>query len=101
MLSDPFISDLHRVRRIYDSLLPPATDVVKHVCPPALPGVYLEILESVYGSVEDGDELLAKFMGTLQNQGEKSSDYLHRLQVILSATIRRGALRRKIVTAAS
>ncbi len=39
MLSDPFISDLHRVRRIYDSLLPPATDVVKHVCPPALPGV--------------------------------------------------------------
>ncbi len=63
--------------------------------------VYLEILESVYGSVEDGDELLAKFMGTLQNQGEKSSDYLHRLQVILSVTIRRGALRRKIVTAAS
>ncbi len=95
LLSDPSISDLQRVRRILDSLLPPAADVVKHVRPPALPGVYLEILESVYGSVEDGDELLAKFMGTLQNQGEKSSDYLHRLQVILSATIRRGGIEEK------
>lgn len=92
LLSDPSVSDLHRARRILDSLLPPAADVVKHVRPPALPAVYLELLESVYGSVEDGDELLAKFMGTLQNQGEKSSDFLHRLQVILSTTIRRGGI---------
>lgn len=92
LLSDPSVSDLHRARRILDSLLPPAADVVKHVRPPALPAVYLELLESVYGSVEDGDELLSKFMGTLQNQGEKSSDFLHRLQVILSTTIRRGGI---------
>lgn len=92
LLSDPSISDIHRARRILDSLLPPAADVVKHVRPLALPAVYLELLESVYGSVEDGDELLAKFMSTLQNQGEKSSDYLHRLRVILSTTIRRGGI---------
>lgn len=78
LLNDPSISDLHRTRKILDSLLPPATDVVKHVRPPALPAVYLALLESVYGSVEDGDELLAKLMGTLQNQSEKPSDYLHR-----------------------
>ncbi|KAG1954310.1 interleukin-1 receptor accessory protein-like 1-A [Pimephales promelas] len=71
LLSDPAISDLQRVRKILDSLLSPAADVVKHVRPPALPAVYLELLESVYGSVEDGDELLAKFMGTLQNQGSQ------------------------------
>ncbi len=48
--------------------------------------------ESVYGSVEDGEELLAKFMTMLQNQGEKPSSYLHRLQVMLSTAVRRGVI---------
>ncbi|KAI3351102.1 hypothetical protein L3Q82_005672 [Scortum barcoo] len=87
---DPSMSDLHRTRKILDSLLPPATDVIKHVSPQALPSVYLQLLDSVYGFVEDGDELLAKFMGTLQNNDEKPSDYLNRLQVALSAVVRRG-----------
>lgn len=91
-LTDPSMSDLHRTRKILDSLLPPATDVIKHVSPQALPSVYLQLLDSVYGSVEDGDELLAKFMGTLQNNDEKPSDYLNRLQVALSAVVRRGGI---------
>lgn len=91
-LTDPSMSDLHRTRKILDSLLPPATDVIKHVSPQALPSVYLQLLDSVYGSVEDGDELLAKFMGTLQNHDEKPSDYLNRLQVALSAVVRRGGI---------
>lgn len=90
LLTDPSISDLHRTRKILDSLLPPAADIVKHVSPNCLPAVYLELLESVYGSVEDGDELLARFMSTLQNHGEKPSSYLHRLQILLSTAIRRG-----------
>ncbi|XP_028279901.1 uncharacterized protein LOC114447698 [Parambassis ranga] len=89
-LTDPSMSDLHRTRKILDSLLPPATDLIKHVSPQTLPSVYLQLLDSVYGSVEDGDELLAKFMGTLQNNDEKPSDYLNRLQVALSAVVRRG-----------
>lgn len=92
LLDDPSISDLSRTRRVLDSLLPPAADVIKHVSPQSLPSVYLELLESVYGSVEDGDELLAKFMTMLQNQGEKPSSYLHRLQVMLSTTVRRGGI---------
>lgn len=92
LMTDPSISDLHRTRKILDSLLPPAADIVKHVSPKSLPAVYLELLESVYGSVEDGDELLAKFMSTLQNHGEKPSTYLHRLQVLLSTAIRRGGI---------
>ncbi|KAK0155978.1 Paraneoplastic antigen Ma1 [Merluccius polli] len=86
------MSDLHRTRKILDSLLPPATDAIKHVSPQALPSVYLQLLDAVYGSVEDGDELLAKFMGTLQNNEEKPSDYLNRLQVALSAVVRRGGI---------
>lgn len=92
LLTDSSMSDLHRTRKILDSLLPPATDVIKHVNPQALPSVYLQLLDSVYGSVEDGDELLAKFMGTLQNNDEKPSDYLNRLQVALSAVVRRGGI---------
>ncbi|XP_073789775.1 uncharacterized protein [Danio rerio] len=92
LLTDPSISDLNRARRIIDSLLPPAADIVKHVPPNSLPAVYLELLESVYGSVEDGDELLARFMNSFQNNGEKPSTYLHRLQVLLSTAIRRGGI---------
>ncbi len=92
LLDDPSVSDLSRTRRILDSLLPPAADVIKHVSPQSSPSVYLELLESVYGSVEDGEELLAKFMTMLQNQGEKPSSYLHRLQVMLSTAVRRGGI---------
>lgn len=92
LLDDPSISDLSRTRKILDSLLPPAADVVKHIGPQASPAVYLALLESVYGSVKDGNELLAQFMTLLQNQGEKPSSYLHRLQVMLSATVRRGGI---------
>lgn len=91
-LTDPSMSDLHRMRKILDSLLPPATDVIKHVSPQALTSVYLQLLVSVYGSVEDGDELLAKFMGTLQDNDEKPSGYLNHLQVALSTVVRRGGI---------
>lgn len=92
ILTDPSMSDLHRTRKILDSLLPPATDVIRHVNPHALPSVYLQLLDSVYGSVEDGDELLAKFMVTLQDRNEKPSHYLNRLQIALSAVVRRGGI---------
>lgn len=89
LLNDPSLPESHKTRRILDSLLPPASDIIKHVNPIAPSSECLKLLESVYGSVEDGDELLAKFISTLQNPGEKSSAYLHRLHVILSAAIRR------------
>ncbi len=92
LLNDQSLSDLHKTGKILDSLLPPASDVVKHIGPYALPLECLKLLESVYGSVEDGDELFAKFIGALQNQGEKPSTYLHRLHVMLSTAIRRGGV---------
>lgn len=92
LLNEPSLPESHKTRRIIDSLLPPASDIIKHVSPLAPSTECLKLLESVYGSVEDGDELLAKFISTLQNPGEKSSVYLHRLHVALSATIRRGGV---------
>lgn len=92
LLNDKSLSDSQKTGKILDSLLPPASDVVKHIGPYALPSECLKLLESVYGSVEDGDELFAKFIGALQNQGEKPSSYLHRLHVMLSTAIRRGGV---------
>lgn len=92
LLNDPSLLESHKTRKILDSLLLPASDIIKHVNPNAPSSECLRLLESVYGSVEDGDELLAKLISTLQNPGEKSSAYLHRLHVILSAAIRRSGV---------
>lgn len=56
-LCDPdSISDLQCTRLIWDSLLPPACDMVKHLSPDTLPD----------GTVQDGDEVYAKFMDPYQ-----------------------------------
>lgn len=92
LLRDPSMSDLQRSRKIVDSLLPPAADLVKHMSSGTLPIVYLDMLDSAYGIVQDGDELYAKFMDTFQNAGERPSSYLQRLQVSLVVAVKRGGV---------
>lgn len=92
ILKDPAISDLHRARKILESLLSPAADIVKQLGPQASPSDYLQLLDSAFGTVDDGEELFAKFMNTLQDAGEKPSHYLNRLQVILSQAVKRGGV---------
>lgn len=93
LLKDPAVSDLQRSRRIFDSLLPPAADMVKHLTPETPPLIYLQILDSAYGTVQDGDELYAKFMELFQDSGEKPSAYLQRLQVALNLAVKRGGVK--------
>lgn len=92
ILKDPTISSFHGSRKILDSLLPPASDIEKHLGPEATPSEYMQLLDSAFGTVEDGDELLAKFMNTLQNAGEKPSIYLSRLQAALTIAVKRGGV---------
>ncbi|XP_041844922.1 zinc finger CCHC domain-containing protein 12 [Melanotaenia boesemani] len=92
LIKDPSVSDLHCAHRILDSLLPPASEMIKHLGPHASPSTYLKLLDSAYGAVEDGDELYARFMNTLQNEGEKPSAFLQRLYTALSTTMRRGGV---------
>lgn len=80
------------MRKIVDSPLPPASNVVKHLGPKASAGAYLDLLDSAYATVEDGDELFATFLNTHQNAGEKPSTYLHRLQTSLTAAVRKKAV---------
>lgn len=72
LLTDPTLSDLNQSRKIVESLLPPASDFTKHLGSQASQLAYLKLLDSAYGTVEDGDELFARFLGTLQNAGEKT-----------------------------
>ena len=93
LLGDVQQSDLHKSRRIQESLLSPAVDIVKHLTPYSPPSMYLEILDSAFGTVEDGDDLYFKFLNTLQDYNEKPSTYLQRLQVMLNTTLRRGGVK--------
>ncbi|XP_039660335.1 zinc finger CCHC domain-containing protein 12-like [Perca fluviatilis] len=92
LLKDTTQSDLYKSRKLLESLLSPAIDIVKHLTPESPLNVYLEILDSAFGTVEDGDDLFAKYLNTMQDNGEKPSAYLQRLQVMLNTTLRRGGV---------
>lgn len=74
-----------------ESHLPPATEIVKSLGSHASPRANLNMLDSAYGAIEDGDELFSKLMNTFQNDGEKVSSYLQRLQTAL--VVRGGRVR--------
>ncbi|KAJ8367367.1 hypothetical protein AAFF_G00320360 [Aldrovandia affinis] len=86
------MSDLQKSLRIRESLLPPASDVIKRLGPGAVAASYIQLLDAAYDTVEDGDKLMARFINTLQDSGEKTSTYLHRLQAVLNQAVRRGGV---------
>nr|XP_023646296.1 uncharacterized protein LOC111832821 [Paramormyrops kingsleyae] len=92
MLSDPAVSPRQVIRKIHESLVPLAATLVKHLGPDSDMMSYLNLLDSAYGTVEDGDELFAKFLGTHQDPGKKPSSYLSRLQIALGVVLRRNGI---------
>ena len=90
LITDPSLSNSQKVRKILESLLTPATDVVKTLGIDSLPDAYVAHLDSAFGVVEDGEELFASFLNCNQNNGEKSSSYLNRLHTLLTRAISRG-----------
>ncbi|XP_060790829.1 paraneoplastic antigen Ma3 homolog [Neoarius graeffei] len=92
LLNYPSMSPLQVSRRILESLLSPAADVVKSLCSNSLPSAYLQLLDSAFGAVEDGEELFAQLMNTLQDPGEKPSTYLQQLQLALNQAVKTGGV---------
>lgn len=92
LLHDSSLSDAHKVRRILESLLSPAADVVKPLGISSPPSLYVTQLDSAFGIVEDGEELFASFLSSNQNNGEKPSAYLNRLHSLLTRAISRGGV---------
>lgn len=66
--------------------------MVKHLGVKALPAAYLNVLDSAFDIVEDGDDVFAKFLNILQNTGEKLSLYLQRLHTYLLKVMKRGGI---------
>lgn len=91
-LNDPMISDAQVVRKIIESLSPPASNIIKPLGPLSSPKAYLDLLDSAFAAIGDGDELFAAFLNLNQNAGEKPSDYLHRLQTALNSVVRSNGL---------
>lgn len=91
-LKDTNKPDSNKSRRLLESLSSPAVDLVKHLPADSPPAAYLQILDSAFGTVEDGDDLFAKYLNTMQNHGEEPSSYLQRLQVMLNTTLIRGGI---------
>lgn len=92
---DTSLSESQKVRRILESLISPAADIVKSLGTSASVSSYLDQLEAAFGVVEDGEELFALFLSSNQNSGEKPSAYLNRLQVLLTKAISRGGVTAK------
>lgn len=90
LLADPSLNDAYKVRKILESLLSPAVDVVKPLGISSPPGAYVTQLDSAFGVVEDGEDLFAAFLSSNQNSGEKPSAYLNRLHSLLTRAISRG-----------
>lgn len=60
MFKDGALVDV-QCRKILESLLPPASTVVRQLGSSAHPRKYVKLLDSAYGLVEDGDEIFARF----------------------------------------
>lgn len=90
LLSDPSLTNAHKVRKILESLLSPASEVVKPLGVTAAPSTYVTQLDSAFGVVEDGEELFTAFLGSNQNSGEKPSVFLSRLHSLLTRVVSRG-----------
>ncbi|XP_054882762.1 paraneoplastic antigen Ma3 homolog [Poeciliopsis prolifica] len=92
LLADPSFPALHITRKITESLSSPAADLVKGLSPNTLPAILLNILDSAFGTVQDGEELYAQYLNILQNPGERPSSYLQRLLLTLNTVVKQGGI---------
>ncbi|XP_054860324.1 modulator of apoptosis 1-like [Amphiprion ocellaris] len=76
-------SDKEKRQRILESLKGPALEIIQAVRmtePDASPHDFIEAIESIFGTVESGEELYLSFRALHQQSGERLSDFLRRLE---------------------
>lgn len=95
MISEWQCSDAVKKQRIVESLKGPAADIVRFLKVSnslASATDYLTALETVYGTTENGPDLMAKFRHTYQEEGEKLSVFLYRLDKLLHRALLKGGI---------
>ncbi len=88
-------SEKDKQRRIVESLKGPALEIIRAVRfsnPEASALQYLEALESTFGSSESGQDLYFKFRLMRQSTGETLSEFLRRIEKMLSKVVERDGL---------
>ncbi|XP_072564132.1 paraneoplastic antigen Ma1 homolog [Paramormyrops kingsleyae] len=91
ILEEGQCSDNVKKQRLVECLRGPAGDIVrfeKTGNSSATFSDYLSVLESAFGTTEDAADLMLKFRGTYQNEGEKLS-YILRLDRMLHSMLRK------------
>ncbi|XP_060780372.1 paraneoplastic antigen Ma1 homolog [Neoarius graeffei] len=95
MITEWQCSDAAKRQRIVESLRGPAADIVRFLkvsSPSATATDYLTALDNTYGSTESGADLMASFRHTFQEDGEKLSAFLYRLDKFLHRALLRGGI---------
>ncbi|XP_061605892.1 paraneoplastic antigen Ma1-like [Phyllopteryx taeniolatus] len=88
-------SDVVKKQRIAESLKGPAADIVRGLRvtnPSATANEYLKALETAFGTTDSAADLMVKFRNTFQQETEKLSGYLLRLDKLLHAVHRKGGI---------
>uniref|UniRef100_A0A3B4U516 Uncharacterized protein n=1 Tax=Seriola dumerili TaxID=41447 RepID=A0A3B4U516_SERDU len=88
-------SDKEKRRRILESLKGPALEIIQAVRmtqSDASPQDYIEAIESIFGTVESGEELYMSFRALHQQPGECLSAFLRRVERSLVKVVQRGGL---------
>ncbi|XP_036947992.1 uncharacterized protein LOC119016325 [Acanthopagrus latus] len=95
LITEGECSDKEKRRRILESLKGPAFEIIQAVRltqPDASPHEYIEAIESIFGTVETGEELYLAFRALRQQPGEHLSEFLRRLEKSLVKVVRAGGL---------
>ena len=92
LLRDNNVSPADQKSAITQSLFPPALNLLCKLEDTATAQECLEVLENVYGTVVDADDLYTKFRETYQSEGENPSDFLFRLDNQLTKAIKSGGV---------
>lgn len=95
MVTESDCSVKEKRRRIMESLKGPALAVVKAVRTAetdVTPSECLDAIESVFGTVESGEDLYFEFRLLQQGKEEKLSDFVRRLEQSLTKVVERGGI---------
>ncbi|KAK3547816.1 hypothetical protein QTP86_031795, partial [Hemibagrus guttatus] len=95
MIEECDCSDREKRKRIVESLKGPALEIIQAVRlgdPDASPDAYVEALESAFGIPESGEDLYFAFRSLHQQSSEKLSDFLRRLERLLTKVVQKGGL---------
>ena len=91
MIEDGNMAETDKKMVLLQSLLRPALDTVSSISRTSSAIDCVEMLETIYGRVEDGHDLVVAFHTTYQEEKETASAYLNRLYLLLvQAADRRG-----------